>query len=109
MIFIESRDKKYSFKNSFKSSLSLEPIGSVSPKINDADKISVKNGKVGKTINLIAPAQGYPTPVFRFVYIKYKKNFVWIQETLKISEILTMLHDICWIARYILKVFFKLI
>lgn len=43
----------------------LEPIGSVSPKINIGDRYSVIEGDNGKNLNLLCPAQSYPTPVFR--------------------------------------------
>ena len=45
----------------------LEPIGSVSPKINIADRLSVTMGRSDENLSLICPAQAYPTPVFRWV------------------------------------------
>lgn len=43
----------------------VEPIGSVSPKISTQDRFIVLDGQTGSNLNLICPAQAYPTPVFR--------------------------------------------
>lgn len=43
----------------------LEPIGSVSPKVNLADELNVLRSPALKTLSLLCPAQAYPTPVFR--------------------------------------------
>lgn len=44
----------------------VEPIGSVSPKINTQDRLTLFDGKILTSINLLCPAQAYPTPVFRW-------------------------------------------
>lgn len=43
-----------------------EPIGSVSPKVNDGDKTGYMLREQGKPISLLCPAQAYPTPIFRY-------------------------------------------
>lgn len=48
------------------SQFSIEPIGSVSPKINTHDRFSLLDARIGSNINLLCPAQAYPTPVFRW-------------------------------------------
>lgn len=38
----------------------------MSPKINTHDRFSLLDVKIGSNINLLCPAQAYPTPVFRW-------------------------------------------
>lgn len=42
-----------------------EPVGSVSPKIQIGDEFKLIRQKSGEAVNLLCPAQAYPTPVFR--------------------------------------------
>ena len=48
----------------FKQSYYLEPIGSVSPKVNTGDG-TIFRRESGQSLNLLCPAQAFPTPVFR--------------------------------------------
>lgn len=43
----------------------LEPIGSVSPKVNVGERYVVTSWNEKENINLIVASQGHPTPVFR--------------------------------------------
>jgi hypothetical protein len=59
LIVVVNEDKKC-FKFS-------EPVGSVSPKINTGEALKLLKEKSGDALNLLCPAQAYPTPVFRLV------------------------------------------
>lgn len=43
----------------------LEPIGSVSPKVNDIDRSNIMQRESKSAVSLPCPSQAYPTPVFR--------------------------------------------
>lgn len=43
----------------------IEPVGSVSPKVNVADELKITRGKVGSDVSLLCLAQSFPTPAFR--------------------------------------------
>lgn len=45
---------------------SLEPIGSVSPKVNTGDELNTLRRELSKPVSLLCPAQAYPTPVYRW-------------------------------------------
>lgn len=47
----------------------IEPVGSVSPKINAGDDFKHLKGKSKHDLNLLCPAQSYPTPVYRYYII----------------------------------------
>lgn len=42
--------------------LSLEPMGSVGPKITTGEDFKHIKGKSGHSLNMLCPAQAYPTP-----------------------------------------------
>jgi hypothetical protein len=44
---------------------SLEPIGSVAPKVGSGDDLKSVKTEQGKSSTLLCSAQAYPTPVFR--------------------------------------------
>lgn len=57
----------------------LEPIGSVSPKVNTGDDLKSVKAETNKSLNLLCPAQAFPTPVFRsvdFLIAVFVKNFI---------------------------------
>lgn len=43
----------------------LEPVGSVAPKINTADKGNIATVGLGQNISILCPAQSYPIAAFR--------------------------------------------
>ncbi|XP_037024203.1 Down syndrome cell adhesion molecule-like protein Dscam2 isoform X8 [Bradysia coprophila] len=43
-----------------------EPVGSVAPKVNVADKGHISSARTGHTTDILCPAQGYPMPAFRW-------------------------------------------
>lgn len=53
----------------------LEPVGSVAPKVNIADKIRMLSVKHGHVTDLLCPAQSYPMASFRYFHSK-TKHFV---------------------------------
>lgn len=44
-----------------------EPVGSVAPKVNVADKGHISSTKQGHMTDILCPAQGYPMPAFRYL------------------------------------------
>lgn len=54
------------FNKPLPNSSRLEPVGSVSPKIQVGDEFKLLKVKSGEHINLLCPAQAYPTPIFRY-------------------------------------------
>uniref|UniRef100_A0A1B0AGE9 Uncharacterized protein n=1 Tax=Glossina pallidipes TaxID=7398 RepID=A0A1B0AGE9_GLOPL len=45
--------------------LDLEPMGSVAPKINANDELTMVRSRLQQNVTLLCPAQSYPVPVFR--------------------------------------------
>lgn len=45
--------------------LALEPVGSVSPKVTTGEEFKVIRYELAHNLNILCPAQAYPTPVFR--------------------------------------------
>lgn len=45
--------------------MSIEPVGSVGPKVSLADEINNARADRGRTINVNCPAQAYPVPFYR--------------------------------------------
>lgn len=43
----------------------IEPVGSVAPKVNLADELSIARVGFGLTLSIACPAQSYPVPAFR--------------------------------------------
>ena len=43
----------------------LEPVGSVSPKVTTGEEFKVIRYELSQNLNILCPAQAYPTPVFR--------------------------------------------
>lgn len=43
----------------------IEPVGSVAPKVNLADELSIARVAFGQTLNIACPAQSFPVPAFR--------------------------------------------
>lgn len=54
--------------------LSLEPMGSVGPKITTGEDFKHIKGKSGHSLNMLCPAQAYPTPFFRY-WLNIKKFY----------------------------------
>jgi len=48
-----------------------EPIGSVSPKVNAGEDLKSVKGELKSHVNLLCPAQAYPTPVFRYFSLSF--------------------------------------
>lgn len=44
-----------------------EPVGAVAPKINTGENIQVIRGFIGDGLNILCPAQAFPTPIFRYL------------------------------------------
>lgn len=53
----------------------LEPVGSVAPKINVADKLGATSARQGHVIDILCPAQSYPMASFRYFPITYCVKF----------------------------------
>jgi len=49
-----------------------EPIGSTAPKFPSSNKINAFEKWVGETMVVFCPAQGYPLPAFRYVFLPRK-------------------------------------
>lgn len=45
--------------------VSTEPIGSVAPKVTNADKLNFESIDESHTMSLLCPIQSYPTPAYR--------------------------------------------
>lgn len=45
----------------------VEPVGSVSPKINVGDEYKILRVKMSNSVNILCPAQSYPVPFYRWV------------------------------------------
>lgn len=43
----------------------VEPVGSVSPKINEVDELSIVRTRKHSDVRLLCPAQSYPVPSYR--------------------------------------------
>lgn len=52
--------KSYTWLHAF-----LEPVGSVSPKINSISKFDELSVHIGHTLSILCPAQSFPVPSFR--------------------------------------------
>lgn len=53
------------FGNRFKIQLCLlEPVGSVAPKVNQADELSSARVKMNESLSIATNVQGYPVPSF---------------------------------------------
>lgn len=50
-----------------KSFLFKEPVGAVAPKINTGENIQVIRTLIGDGLNILCPAQSFPTPIFRYL------------------------------------------
>lgn len=48
----------------------IEPVGTVSPKVNVIDQYNNFRGMVNHSLTILCPAQSYPVPVFRFAQKK---------------------------------------
>lgn len=59
----------------------IEPVGSVAPKVNVADKVSISSTRQGHVTNILCPSQGYPMPAFRYFNIT-----IIFQESLKLPK-----------------------
>lgn len=44
----------------------LEPIGSVGPKINEADELNIVRTRLNHDVRLLCNAQSRPVPAFRY-------------------------------------------
>lgn len=42
-----------------------EPLGSVGPKVDDKDRLTLVNKRQGINLSLVCPAQSYPMPAYR--------------------------------------------
>lgn len=42
----------------------LEPVGSVAPKVNQADELSSARVRLGDSLSIATNVQGYPVPSF---------------------------------------------
>lgn len=61
---------------------SIEPVGSVSPKIQPGDEFKMLKQRVGASLNLLCPAQAYPTPVFRYESAFRSRSLAFFFESL---------------------------
>lgn len=43
----------------------IEPVGSVAPKVNLADELSIARVQFGQSLSIACPAQSFPVPAFR--------------------------------------------
>lgn len=56
----------YPFKSYYLNTITIiEPIGSVSPRINIEDKSGISLSRVQESLALFCPAQAFPVPAYR--------------------------------------------
>lgn len=59
----------YKVSTSLTTNHTLEPISTAAPKVSSKAKFDIIDYRQGSHLALICPAQGYPLPNFRLVYL----------------------------------------
>ncbi len=89
----------------------IEPVGSVAPKVNVADKVSISSIRQSHVTNILCPAQGYPMPAFRYfnlIIMKTVHEFVIISQCYNILSPHNIRESIYLLSKFTLFQHFNL-